>query len=201
MPLREWAKKHLPKKKQKDDEESTDSERETPPSSPPPGGLKVYRTDTLGITPLQIPDTGTSAEKGTLTASPISPSPKSARFSLAKLGARHRSASQNSLPDWSPPDESDPDAERHWEERATKLAKLRPISMTASSEKLASLEKLAIKDDPIPQRTPSEHGDVEPQGSTGWTPLKIIDGMTSDDALQEAIRLHEAGGIPRLKML
>jgi len=102
------------------------------------------------------------------------------------------------LPDWSPPDESDPNAERHWEERATKLAKLRPTSMTASSENLASLQKLAIRDDPIQQKAPSEHGAVEPETSTGWAPVKVIDGMTSDAALQEAIRLHEAGGTRRL---
>jgi len=197
MPLRQWAKKHLPKKKPKEDEESTDSETGSPPSSPPPGGLKVYRSDTLGITPLDIPETGTSTEKGTLTASPVSPSPKSPKFSLAKLGARHRSTSQNSLPDWSPPDESDPNAERHWEERATKLAKLRPTSMTASSENLASLQKLAIRDDAIPQKPLSVPGDGKLQGSTGWAPVKMIDGMTSDEALQEAIRLHEAGGINR----
>src|SRR5277367_1551534 len=58
MPLREWAKKHLPKKKPKEDDESTDSEKETPPTSPPGGGLKIYRSDTQGITPLQIPDVG-----------------------------------------------------------------------------------------------------------------------------------------------
>ena len=198
MPLREWAKKHLPKKKPKEDDESTDSEKETPPTSPPGGGLKIYRSDTQGITPLQIPDVGTSTEKGTLTASQLSASPRSPKFSLAKLGARHRSPSQNSLPDWNPPDESDPNAERHWEERATKLAKLRPTSMTASSEDLASLQKLAIRDDPIAQKAPSDHGDAEPEGSTGWAPIKEIDGMTSDEALQEAIRLHEAGGTRRL---
>ena len=199
MPLREWAKKHLPKTKPKEDEESTDSEKETPPTTPPGGGLKVYRSDTQGITPLQIPDTGTSTtEKGALTASPISPSPRSSKFSLSKLGARHRSTSQNSLPDWSPPDESDPNAERHWEERATKLAKLRPTSMTASTENLVSLQKLAIRDDPSSQKTPSEHGDGKPEVSTGWAPVKVIDGMTSDEALQEAIRLHEAGGTHRL---
>jgi len=198
MPLRKWAKKHLSKKKPKEDDESTDSDKETPPASPPGGGLKIFRSDTLGITPLNLPGVGTSTEKGPLTASPLSASPKSPKFSLGKLGARHRSTSQNSLPDWSPPDESDPNAERHWEERATKLAKLRPTSMTASSENLVSLQKLAIRDDPSPQKTPSEHGDAEQEVLTGWAPVKMIDGMTSDEALQEAIKLHEAGGTHRL---
>jgi hypothetical protein len=62
-----------------------------------------------------------------------------------------------------------------------------------------SLQKLAIRDDPSPQKTPSEHGVAEPtEVSTGWASVKVIDGMTSDEALQEAIRLHEAGGTRRL---
>jgi hypothetical protein len=188
MPLREWAKKHIHKKDSKVHNEPTVSDKNDPPE------FKVFRSDTLGITPLQIPDAGYTVEKGGLTSSSpggITPkSPKGNRLSL--LGARHRSSSQVSLPDWDPPDDSDPNAERDWEVRATKLAKLRPNSMNASREDLADLAKLSVKDD-LP-KTSSDGRLLPKEGETGWAPLNIIDGMPSDEALQEAIRLHEAGG-------
>lgn len=187
MPLREWAKKHINKKEPKElAEEKNDSPQ-----------VQIVRSDTMGVARLQIPETGTSHERGNLYGpSPIlTPSPKSPKPNrLSRLGARHRSTSQNSLPDWIPPDESDPNAERDWEARATKLAKLRPTSMTASQEGLADLVKLSIKDEGKP--VVSSDGHLLPDShETGWAPANIVDGLTSDEALQEAIRLHEAGGI------
>src|SRR6266496_6235028 len=148
MPLREWAKKHIYKKESKEPEGS----------APPP--VQLFRSDTMGITPLEIPKAGSSYEKGNLyPPSPIlTPSPKSPKANrLSLLGARHRSTSQNSLPDWTPPDESDPNAERDWEVRATKLAKLRPTSMTASNENLAELAKLSVKDESKPIASSDGH--------------------------------------------
>jgi hypothetical protein len=187
MPLREWAKKHIHKK---ESNEEIGKEHDTSP-------VRIVRSDTMGITPLQIPETSTSHEKGNLyvsspmlTASPRSPKPNR----LSRVGARHRSTSQNSLPDWNPPDESDPNAERDWEVRATKLAKLRPSSMSASQEDLANLAKLSVKDEAKPLI--SSDGHLLPDDkATGWAPVNIVDGLTSDEALQEAIRLHEAGGL------
>ena len=174
----------------KESKEQVGEQNDSPP-------VQVFRSDTMGITPLQIPETGTSYEKGNLYASSplLTPSPKSPKPNrLSRLGARHRSTSQNSLPDWIPPDESDPNAERDWEARATKLAKLRPTSMTASHEDLADLAKLSVKDENKP--VISSDGHLLPDNKeTGWTPANIVDGLTSDEALQEAIRLHEAGGI------
>ena len=188
MPFREWTKKHIHKKESK---EPVDSETNGPPS------VQLFRSDTMGITPLEIPETGRSYDKGNLyPSSPtLTPSPKSPKANrLSRLGARHRSTSQNSLQDWTPPDESDPNAERDWEVRATKLAKLRPTSMTASHENLAELVKLSVKDESKP--IVSSDGRLLPENKeTGWTPTNIVDGLTSDEALQEAIRLHEAGGI------
>ena len=190
MPLRDWAKRHIRKKSSKDQKPSTDDSSENDGSPT----LKVFRSDTLGTTPVDIPTTGNSNEKAPLTVSaPSSPKPsKGNRLSL--IGARHRSHSQNSLPDWNPPDDSDPNAERDWEARATKLAKLRPISITASSENLADLAKLSIKDAQPPRTSPDGH--LFAGNAVGLDQTNMIDGLTSDDALQEAIRLHEAGGMP-----
>lgn len=126
-----------------------------------------------------------------------SPSPKSPKHNrLSKLGTHRRSASQVSLPDWVPPDESDPLSERDWEARATKLARIRPSSMTVSHEDLADLARLSVMDE-IPVRpSTSPDGHLLPKNEGyGWLPTETVDGMTSEAALQEAIRLHEAGGI------
>src|ERR1700686_2018230 len=100
MPL--WPRKHK--------KEEAKGKEEIPTSSPPP--LKVFRSDTFGIEPLTIPnEESASSEKSGLSPSP-SPSPVSpSRPSrLSRLGIHHRSGSQNSLPNWTPPDESDPNA-------------------------------------------------------------------------------------------
>ena len=190
MPLKEWAKKHIRKKS------STDQLAAESNESP---SFKVYRSDTMGVTPLEIPDTPHSPSKRSFQdPSPSTTSDKSPKSKnrLSLLGARHRSASQNSLPDWTPPDESDPNAERDWEARATKLARLRPVSLSTSQENLADLTKLSVKDDAgfIPARV-SADGHLIPQGFPGWAPVDTVDGLSSDDALQEAIRLHEAGSM------
>jgi hypothetical protein len=180
MPL--WPKKH------KKDSKSQEVDTNDPP-------LQIFRSDTLGIEPLRIPsnDSPTSEKPGRNTPSPSPVSPKPSR--LSRLGLHHRSVSQNSLPEWTPPDESDPNAERDWEARATKLAKLRPTSMQASHDELADLAKLSVRESPVPSEGPqSPIGQGSNQGA-GWLSLNTVDGMTSDDALQEAIRLHEAGGI------
>lgn len=184
MPLREWAKKHIHKKQS---DEKLDFASETVPS------FKVTPTDSLGVPPLQIPTETSRSEKSGLSASSPSPSPKSPnRISnrLSRLG--HRSTSQTSLPEWTPPDEADPNAERDWEARATKLAKLRPVSMSQSNEDLAALAKLSVREDQK-KAAQSADGRLLPQGQ-GWAPTDTVDGLTSDDALQEAIRLHEGGG-------
>lgn len=182
----------MPKKDSKNQNEPVDADKSDTPE------VKIFRSDTLGITPLQIPNTATSHDKGGLTASsPLTPSPRTPKVNrLSLLGARHRSSSQNSLPDWIPPDDSDPNAERDWEARATKLAKLRPISMTASQEDLTELAKLSVKDDQPSRPVGGSDGHLMPmEGETGWMNSNIVDGLTSDEALQEAIRLHEGGGI------
>jgi hypothetical protein len=181
MPL--WPKKH--KKVSKSQEVDSND-----PS------LQIFRSDTVGIEPIRIPskDTPTSEKPGRNTAPPSPVSPKPSR--LSRLGIHHRSVSQNSLPDWTPPDESDPNAERDWEARATKLAKLRPTSMQASHDGLADLARLSVRESPVPSegaQSPISPGSSQP---AGWSSLNTVDGMTSEDALQEAIRLHEAGGIP-----
>jgi hypothetical protein len=63
------------------------------------------------------------------------------------------------------------------------------MSMQTSQEDLADLAKLSVKDAPI-----AEGHDAGEGAESGWSPLTTVDGMTSEDALQEAIRLHEAGG-------
>jgi hypothetical protein len=64
------------------------------------------------------------------------------------------------------------------------------MSMQTSQEDLADLAKLSVKDAPIAERHEAGEG-----AESGWSsPLTTVDGMTSEDALQEAIRLHEAGG-------
>jgi hypothetical protein len=183
MPLREWAKKHIHKK---ESNEKLDARNEGVPS------FTVVRSDTMGVTPLQIPTETSPSEKGGLSVSPYSPSPKSPRSPNRLSRLTHRSTSQTSLPEWTPPDEADPNAERDWEARATSLAKLRPGSMSQSNEDLAALAKLSVRDDgaKAPQ---SADGRLLPQGSS-WVPADTVDGLTSDDALQEAIRLHESGG-------
>jgi hypothetical protein len=195
MPLREWAKKHIHKKGSREEKE----EKGGLESGEGPPNLQVFRSDTLGITPIQIPETGSSHHKGLSTPSPIlGSSPKSSKPGrLSLLGARHRSGSENSLPDWDPPDDSNPNAGRDWEVRATTLAKLRPSSMASSQEDLADLTKLSIKDDQsqVGLRT-TRDDDLTTEGTSRSGPPKIIDGLSSEEALQEAIRLHEAGGIP-----
>jgi hypothetical protein len=177
MPL--WSKKHKKDSKEKVEVDSNDP------------ALLVFRSDTLGIEPIKIPSAlppvSEKAGRDTPSPSPVSPS-KTSR--LSRLGIHHRSGSQNSLPNWTPPDESDPNAERDWEARATKLAKLRPMSMQSSQHDLADLAKLSVKDTPV---TNVGRSSPDSQGS-GWSSMNTVDGMTSDDALQEAIRLHEAGG-------
>ena len=184
MPLREWAKKHMQKKQS---DEKLDSVADDVPS------FKVTRSDSLGVTPLQIPTDASPSEISGLSSSSHSPSSKSPRTPnrLSRLG--HRSSSQTSLPEWTPPDEADPNAERDWEARATKLAKLRPVSLSQSNEDLAALSKLSVKDDQA-KAPQSADGRLLPQGP-GWVPTDTVDGLTSDDALQEAIRLHESGGM------
>ena len=192
MPLKEWAKKHIHRKGPTD---SIEPETNEVPS------FKVYRSDSLGTPSVQIPEAPQRQSKmGVLdTSSPVisekqdKHSSKPNRLSL--LGARHRSSSQNSLPDWTPPDESDPNAERDWEARATRLARMRPISLSASHEDLADLTKLSVKDDGPSAMRKSEDGLLLPQRSGGWAPVDTVDGMSSDDALQQAIRLHESGGV------
>ena len=183
MPLREWAKKHIHKKHSN---EKIDLVTDAVPS------FKVTRSDSLGVTPLQIPTESPPSEKSGLSSSTYSPSSKSPRTPnrLSRLG--HRSTSQTSLPEWTPPNEADPNAERDWEARATKLAKLRPVSMSQSNEDLAALAKLSVRDDQA-KSAQSADGRLLPQGP-GWMPTDTVDGLTSDDALQEAIRLHEGGG-------
>lgn len=194
MPLRKWAKKHFQKK---DSDEEVESENEI---APPP--VQIYRSDTLGITPLQIPDSGSKFEKSDIVESSSrtpSPSPKSPKLKpLSKLGVRHhRSSSQTSLPDWTPPDDADPYAERDWEARATTLAKIRPVSLSVSQDDLADLAKLSVKDEGAPAGPAfsSADGRLSPEPSSAVAPIAIVDGMSSDEALQEAIALHEAGGL------
>jgi len=177
MPLREWAKKHI---KKDSEEKNTDYER--PPS------FQIYRSDTKEITPLHIPDGPAIYQSGSLSAQSLSSPNKTKRFSL--LGVRARSSSQNSLPDWTPPDESDPNAERDWEQRATRLAKLRPTSLTSSQEELASLAKLSINEKPVAAQSLDGHLLPQVQNSV---PTGMIRGISSEDALQEAIQLHEDG--------
>jgi len=153
-----------------------------------PPSFQIFRSDTKDLAPLQIPDTPSIYESGSLSAQPAS-SGKNKRFTLS--GMRHRSTSQNSLPDWNPPDESDPNAERDWEERATKLAKLRPSSMSASQEDLADLAKLSVTEEKQ-RAAQSADGHLLPQVE-GSSTLGMIRGMTSEQALHEAIRLHEEG--------
>ena len=192
MPLRDWAKKRLQKK---------DPEKESPisPKIAEPvqeRDFKVFRSDSGGVTPLIIPTDGN--ESGGLK-SPIirSPSPIPASASstkkplLPRLG-HHRNTSQHSLPDWEEPDASNPNAERDWEARATKLAKLRPVSLTRSQEDLANLATLSIKEDSRPST--SADGHLLPEQTN---PPAIVDGLNSDEALQEAIRLHEAGELEK----
>jgi hypothetical protein len=191
MPLPEWAKKRIHKKDSKRQNEASYSNQSSSPE------IKVFRSDTLGITTLQIPDSGSKIEKGGLSASPpMTASPRSTKSSRLSLpGTRHRSPSQNSLPDWTPPDESDPNAERDWEARATKLAKLRPSSMTASREDLEELAKLSVRDDQPVRPATSPDGRLMPERrDLRTTTANTVDGLTSDEALQEAIRLHEGGG-------
>jgi hypothetical protein len=178
MPL--WLKKHKKgdSKSQLDSKEKDAEDLNSNTSSPP----QIFRSDTLGIEPIQIPETSEPGQGG-LNSSSSTPKSPSRTSRLSKLVIHGRSGSQNSLPNWTPPNESDPNAERDWEARATKLAKLRPTSMQTSQEDLADLSKLSLHD---AEQTPS---------TSGWSPLSNVDGMTSDDALQEAIRLHEAGGI------
>ena len=191
MPLRDWAKKHLQKK---------DPEKESPaPEIAEPAQeqeFKVFRSDSIGVTTLVIPTEGN--ESGGLKSPVIrSPSPIPAGASatkkslLPKLG-HHRNHSQNSLEDWQEPDASNPNAERDWEARATKLAKLRPTSLTSSQEDLANLATLSIKDDSRPST--SADGHLLPEQSNAPA---IVDGLNSDDALQEAIRLHETGELEK----
>jgi hypothetical protein len=180
MPIREWARKHL---KKDSNENEKDEEDERPPS------FQIYRSDTKEITPLQIPDNPSIYESGSLSARPASSTSKNKRFTL--LGTRPRSASQNSLPDWNPPDESDPNAERDWEERATRLAKLRPASLTASHEDLTSLSKLSLNEEKK-KAVQSSDGYLLPQ-IRGDAPIGTIRGVSSEEALQEAIQLHEEG--------
>jgi len=193
MPFREWAKKHIHR--------SDSSEDESPPAQRGSPGIQVQvvRSDTMGITPLQIPESGGyQIEKGAGPPRSPSPSPKSAnRLKRLSGFGRNRSSSQTSLPDWNPPDDSDPNAESSWEARATTLARLRPTSLTASQENLANLAKLSIKDDSPPGRAVTSadgHLLPEPKAKIGWAPAAVVKGMSADDALQEAIRLHEAGG-------
>jgi len=185
--LREWAKKHIHR---------SDSSEDESPHGSPRIQVQVVRSDTMGVTPLQIPESNRHhTEKGARSPSPSPKSPRRLKR-LSGLG-RHRSSSQTSLPDWNPPDDSDPNAESSWEARATTLARLRPTSLTASHENLADLAKLSVKDDSPPGRAvTSEDGHLlpEPKGNVGWAPAAVVEGMSADDALQEAIRLHEAGG-------
>ena len=178
MPFREWAKKHI---KNGTEEKGVDY---TPPPS-----VQITRSDTTQITPLQIPDAPVKHERGSLSARPASSSKKDKRFTL--LGMRHRSSSQNSLPDWNPPSESDPNAERDWEERATKLAKLRPNSLSASHEDLTKLANLSLAEEKQ-KAAQSADGHLLPEAE-GSESIGIIRGMSSEQALQEAIRLHEEG--------
>jgi hypothetical protein len=196
MSLREWAKKHIHKGESKED---------APLQNPPGPTFKVYRTDSMGITPLRIPDNGSSqGNDGLNTPSPVpsplpsrSPSPKSPKGRrLSKLGVHRHSPSQVSLPDWVPPNESDPNAERDWEARATKLARVRPTSMSASYEDLADLARLSVKEETPIRPSTSPDGYLLPKNEGyEWGSTGTLDGMTSDEALQEAIRLHETGGI------
>ncbi len=73
------------------------------------------------------------------------------------------------------------------------MAKLRPVSMSQSNEDLAALAKLSVRDDGA-KAAQSADGRLLPEGPS-WVPTDTVDGLTSDDALQEAIRLHESGGI------
>jgi len=67
--------------------------------------------------------------------------------------------------------------------------------MTASMEDLAELAKLSVRDDQPARPTTSPDGRLMPtQRDLRKTPANIADGLTSDEALQEAIRLHEGGG-------
>jgi hypothetical protein len=191
MPLREWAKRHMRRN-------SSSSEDELPqrPAATGSPRIQVVRPDTTG---------GTSPQIGEDNVSPIEKSERRSRGRSSSPGklkrrsvlGRHRSPSQNSLPDWTPPDDSDPNAESSWEARATKLARLRPTSLTASQEGLADLAKLSIKDDvPSGRAVTSKDGHLLPdmKEESGWAPAQVVEGMSADDALQEAIRLHEAGG-------
>jgi hypothetical protein len=190
MPLREWAKKHIHKKEDSKENIDSSSDNHGTPS------FTVLRSDTMGVTRLQIPDEPIVSEKGKSGPRSPSPSPKSPRTPnrLSRLGVHHRSASQQSLPEWTPPAESDPNAERDWEVRATTLAKIRPNSMQASNDDLADLAKLSVREDQPPKSAQSADGRLLPQEASSWVPIDVVDGMSSDDALQEAIRLHESGG-------
>jgi hypothetical protein len=190
MPLREWAKKHMHKKEDSTEKVDSDNDNNGTPS------FTVLRSDTLGVTRLQILDEPSFSEKGKASPRSPSPSPKSPRTPnrLSRLGVHHRSPSQPSLPDWTPPAESDPMAERDWEVRATTLAKIRPTSMQTSNEDLAELAKLSVREDQPPKSAQSADGHLLPQEGSSWVPIDVVDGLSSDDALQEAIRLHESGG-------
>jgi hypothetical protein len=169
MPLREWAKKHM---------KSSSSEGLNIPS------FQISAADTKNLTALQFLDPHTPHESGSNRVHPN----ESKHRSLLNL--RH-GASQNSLPEWNPPDELDPNAERHWEIRATELAKLRPKSLNASAENLADIAKLGIAD----RRGASPDGRLLPEpDSTGWVDAGSVRGMSLNAALLEAIRLHEEGG-------
>jgi len=128
-------------------------------------------------------------EKG--ATPPRSPSPSAKSLDklkrLSGLG-RNRSSSQTSLPYWTPLDDSDPIAESSWEARATKFnfARLR----------LPSLKGLGITKSPPGREVTSADGHLLPEPGTkiGCAPAAVVEGMSADDALQEAIRLHESGG-------
>jgi hypothetical protein len=195
MPLREWAKKHIRKNSSSSEDEF--SQRTAQRGSP---RIQVVQPDPKGVTSLQIPERNyPQIEEPEGPPKSRSPSPSSpGKIKRRSVLGRHRSPSQNSLPDWTPPDDSDPNAESTWEARATKLARLRPTSLTASQENLADLAKLSIKDDSPPGRVvTSEDGHLLPEmkGKSGWASTQVVEGMSADDALQEAIRLHEAGGL------
>ena len=195
MPLRGWPKKSL--RKAKDAEKESPETRDIAESVQEPG-FKIYRSDTLGATPLIIPaersDSGglKSPSVRSRSPSPVPPSASSTKKSLLPRLGHHRNNSQNSLADWDEPDASDPNADRDWEARATQLAKLRPTSLTSSQGDLVNLSALSIKEDsqpstsadgrPLPEQTP---------------PSLVVDGMNIDEALQEAIRLHEAGELEK----
>jgi len=177
MPFRELGKKH--RKKDVEDKEDVG------PS------FQIHQSDSKRIPPIQIPEFPPVSQGGSLSARP-EPSPKQKkRFSL--LDMRHRSSSQNSLPDWNPPDESDPNAERDWEARATKLAKLRPKSLTTSSEGLDDLAKLSVSAGPV--RAPqSADGHLLPrEDRDSEIVARNVRDVYLNKALPTTARFHEDG--------